>query len=153
MDREKNSNDSFVNPRSVLAQVTNLSVQLKKGQKQTLAWVTRLSDGQPAAGALVEIYNCLGNKVLSTPADSSGLARFDNQTWATDCGADQQSYSSYSSADGFFAVARFGQDFTFTHSSWFLRTPMPTVHRRGLCQLKCSRQRSLLSQHRGRESG
>ena len=116
LDKEQNSEENYVNPRHVLAQVTDLAVHLKKGDKQTLAWVTRLSDGRPVAAAAVEIYNCQGAKVLSLTADNNGVARFDNQTWATDCGEER---SSYAYASEFFAVARSGQDFTFTHTSWY----------------------------------
>ncbi len=116
LEAGQSDKDSYRNPRFVLAQVTDLALHLKKGQEQTVAWVTRLSTGLPVPNARVEIYNCLGQSVNALTADNSGLVKFNNQAaWADDCQGDSTEYDSTSS---YFAVAREGSDFTFTHSSW-----------------------------------
>ncbi|PWU22186.1 MAG: hypothetical protein C5B49_01345 [Bdellovibrio sp.] len=110
----------YLNPKHVLAQVTDLAVQLKKGKTSTLAWVTRLSDGKPVAGASLEIYNCLGTQMKVLQTDDQGVAQFTNEKWAEDCksGEKYEPYYSIFSKDQFYAVARLGDDFSFTHSSW-----------------------------------
>ncbi|MGE0528083.1 MAG: hypothetical protein AB7P49_13530, partial [Bdellovibrionales bacterium] len=108
----------YHNPPYVLAQVTDLAVTLKKGQDETVAWVTRLSDGQPVANADVEIYNCLGQIVAQARANESGIAKIANKQWAQSCAAPQNAWSSVFEPTDFYAVARSGTDFTFTHSSW-----------------------------------
>ncbi|MGZ3743643.1 MAG: alpha-2-macroglobulin family protein [Pseudobdellovibrionaceae bacterium] len=110
--------DQYYNPKYVLAQVTDLAVHLKKGQTNTLAWVTRLSEAQPVANAEVEIYNCLGQQVKTLKTDASGLVRFPNQEWAKDCQAPQYSYSPYFQNDSFYVVARLADDLALIHSSW-----------------------------------
>ncbi len=107
----------FYNPKYVLAQVTDLAVHIKRGTKNNLVWVTRLSNAQPVAGATVDIYNCLGQAVKSLKTDASGLANFPSQQWADRC-QEGESYSSYASTTEYFAAAKFGDDQTLTHSSW-----------------------------------
>ena len=116
--RSDAKDDQFYNPKYVLAQVTNLAVHLKKGNTQTVAWVTKLSEAQPVAGASVQIYNCLGQPMATMTTNASGLATFPNQKWATDCQAPGNSYSSFFQPDEFYAVAKLGNDQALTHSSW-----------------------------------
>lgn len=59
----------------LLLQVTDLGVQLKLGPNGTTAWVTRLSDGQPAPGASVRVLLPGGASHTAT-ADAMGVARF-----------------------------------------------------------------------------
>lgn len=115
---KSNVEDSrYYNPPYVLAQVTDLAIHLKKGQKNTLVWVTQLSSGRPIAQAQVEIVNCLGEVVKTLNTNASGLATVESQEWASDC-QNEESYSEYFRPDNFYAVAKSGDDFTFTHSSW-----------------------------------
>ncbi|HEY8270257.1 MAG TPA: alpha-2-macroglobulin family protein [Pseudobdellovibrionaceae bacterium] len=116
--RSNSEDEQYYNPKYVLAQVTDLAVHLKKGQTNTLAWVTRLSEAQPVANADVEIYNCLGQQVKTLKTDGSGLVRFPNQEWAKDCKAPQYSYSPYFAKDAFYIVARQADDLALIHSSW-----------------------------------
>lgn len=110
--------DQYYNPKYVLAQVTDLAVHLKKGQTNTLVWLTRLSDAQPVPNAQLEIYNCLGQQVKTLSTDASGLASFENQEWAKDCNTSESTWSSYFAKDSFYMVARSADDLTLTHSSW-----------------------------------
>lgn len=118
-ERQSNRQDGeFMNPKYSLAQVTDLMVSMKRGATNNVAWITHLSDGRPAAGAELEIYNCKGDKVTSVTADQSGIAKFANQTWADDCQVPEDKYSQYTQADEFFAVAKEGDDQVLVHTSW-----------------------------------
>jgi uncharacterized protein YfaS (alpha-2-macroglobulin family) len=110
--------ERFYNPKYVLAQVTDLSIQLKRGTSSSVAWVTRLSNAQPVAGAKVEIYNCQGVIQTTLTTDANGLASFTNKKWAQDCKTSEDDYDSYSSEDEYFAVAKQDQDMALIHSSW-----------------------------------
>jgi len=116
--RSDAAENQYYNPKYVLAQVTDLAVHLKKGKTSTVAWVTRLSAGEPVPGADLEIYNCLGQQMGTVKTDASGLASFPNRAWASDCKASGDIYSPYYDADSFYAVAKFGDDVALTHSSW-----------------------------------
>ncbi len=116
--RSRSEEGEFFNPKYVLAQVTDLAVHLKKGQTQSVAWVTSLSGGQPVANAQVEIYNCLGEKVANLASDDSGLVSFANQEWAKDCQLPENAYSSYFQPNHFYLSAHKGDDRVLTHSSW-----------------------------------
>jgi len=56
------------------ALVTNLAVHFKLGRESSLVWVTRLDDGQPAAGAEVVIADCRGRIYWQGKTDGQGLA-------------------------------------------------------------------------------
>lgn len=117
-EKGNSDQDSFYNPKFVLAQVTNLAVHLKKGETSSVAWVTQLDSAQPVNQAQVDIYNCLGQKVQTLQTNASGLVSFPNQEWAKDCQAPQRVYSQYFDADQFYAVAKANGDIALTHSSW-----------------------------------
>lgn len=111
--------NQYYNPRYVLAQVTDLSVHLRRGRTRTLAWVTRMSDGKPVGGIDIEVFNCLGQSVIRKTTDRSGLAAFDNpKSEELDCQRPEHTYSSYFNPSDFYVIARNGGDFTFTHTSW-----------------------------------
>ncbi len=116
--RSRTEDGEFYNPKYVLAQVTDLAVHLKKGQTQSVAWVTSLSSGRPVVGAQVEVYNCLGEKVATYSSDASGLVAFANQEWAGDCHLPENVYSSYFQTNQFYLSARLNNDLVLTHSSW-----------------------------------
>jgi hypothetical protein len=59
----------------VLANVTDLGVLLKAGSAAGLAWVTRLSDGAPVAGAKVTVYDTRGRAAHTGSTDADGIAR------------------------------------------------------------------------------
>ncbi len=62
---------------SAAALVTNLAVHLKYGREGSIAWVTRLDDGEPAAGAEVRAYDCTGALLAAATTDPDGIARLD----------------------------------------------------------------------------
>lgn len=119
LDQEENTNEgSYVNPQYVLAQVTDLALHMKKGQQKTLVWVTRYSNGLSVAGAQVDIYNCLGQKVAAATTNASGLAEVANTVSSAPCVAEQSNYSNYLTPESFYAFATLGTEMSFTHSSW-----------------------------------
>lgn len=61
--------------RVVVGQVTDLAVHAKLGATSGLVWVTRLSDGKPAAGARLSLHDGGGQERWSGAADAEGLAR------------------------------------------------------------------------------
>ena len=58
-----------------LLQVTDLGVHAKVGAEEGVVWVTGTGDGQPRAGARVELRDAKGKLVASSVTDSAGLAR------------------------------------------------------------------------------
>lgn len=114
----RSGDGQFFNPKYVLAQVTDLAIHLKKGKTNTLAWVTSLSTGRPAAGVEVSVYNCLGEQILTKTSDASGLASFSNQVWATDCQVPRETWSSYLQPESYFVLAKTADDQAMIHSSW-----------------------------------
>lgn len=119
-EKEANEYGVYQNPKAVIAQVTDLNLIVKKGPSQILAWVTSLSTGQSVANASLEIRNCLGDVVSKGVTNASGLATFQNQAqWASDCGGEDEGWSSYTQNNEFFVVAKTKDDFTFAHSSWY----------------------------------
>lgn len=116
--RSDSKNDEYYNPKAVLAQVTDLTVHLKKGATSTLAWVTRLNDARPVASARLEIYNCLGELKATYTTDAQGLVSFANQKWADDCRRGDDEYTGYGNEESFFAGVREANDFALVHSSW-----------------------------------
>ena len=61
------------------ALVTNLAVHFKHGRESSLAWVTRLDDGKPVAGAQVRVTDCLGKRWWDGVTDASGIARVERE--------------------------------------------------------------------------
>ncbi len=96
------------------ALVTDLAVHLKWGLENSLVWVTRLENAEPAAGAAVEILDCSGALLWSGTTDRDGLARpVDLPPLGN---AKRCSWDSYGS--GLLVVAKLDSDFSFVHSSW-----------------------------------
>ena len=116
--RSDTKEGSYYNPKFVLAQVTDITVHIKKGATSSLVWVTRLSNAQPVAGARVEIYNCLGQRKAEFTTGATGLVSFPNQEWATECQKPENTYSSFFDPSQFFVAAKAGSDLALVHSSW-----------------------------------
>ncbi|MDV6235058.1 MG2 domain-containing protein [Leptospira ellisii] len=96
------------------ALVTNLSLHFKWGKESSLAWVTRLNDGKPAAGAEVQIYNCKNERIFSGKTSSQGtvlIRGIPNKNNIPHC-----SWKLYE--NGLFLTAALEDDFTFTHTRW-----------------------------------
>ncbi|MBX7116370.1 MAG: alpha-2-macroglobulin [Myxococcaceae bacterium] len=57
-----------------LVQVTDLAVHLKVAPKKSLAWVTRLSTGEPVQSAAMTVFNQNGKQLWSGTTDAQGFA-------------------------------------------------------------------------------
>jgi uncharacterized protein YfaS (alpha-2-macroglobulin family) len=58
-----------------LFQVTDLAMTAKIGGSGSIAWVTRLSDGEPVPGAAVAVLDCSGREIWTGETGGDGLAR------------------------------------------------------------------------------
>lgn len=96
------------------ALVTELAVHFKRGRESSLAWVTRLADGKPVAGARVAVNDCLGRALWSGTTDASGLARIDDAL-AVKPGREE---GCIIGRDQLFVTARLGEDVSFMLTSW-----------------------------------
>ena len=61
-------------PARWLGNVTDLGVVAKRGASSALAWVSRLSNGEPVSGASVELLDGGGRTLASATSDARGLA-------------------------------------------------------------------------------
>ncbi len=114
------------------ALVTNLSVHLKWGREDALAWVTALDTGRPVAGATVTAHDCRGDVLWRGPTDARGIARIGKVALppsSRGCNYPHDTSASYADVDGggpalsglsegLFVTAQSGADLTFVHSSW-----------------------------------
>ena len=95
------------------ALVTNLAVHFKHGRESSLAWVTRLDDGKPVAGAQVRVTDCLGKRWWDGATDESGIARVERelprQSRWQDCPHASNAY---------IVSARIGGDMSLMLTSW-----------------------------------
>ncbi|HNI08361.1 MAG TPA: MG2 domain-containing protein, partial [Thiobacillaceae bacterium] len=92
------------------ALVTNLSVHFKWGQESSLAWVTRLDTGKPAAGAKIAVRTCKAALIAETVTDANGLALIPGKL------PDPRNADDY--ACPLFVSARLGDDLSFARSDW-----------------------------------
>jgi len=91
------------------ALVTNLAVHFKWGSASSLAWVTRLDSGAPAAGARIAVRDCKGRLLAETSTDKQGMALLpknlpDPRTVEYNC--------------PLFVSARLDDDLSFARSDW-----------------------------------
>lgn len=95
------------------ALVTNLAVHFKRGGESSLAWVTRLDDARPVAGARVQVSDCRGEPLWSSTTDASGLAHIDKtlpRTWhGSECPH---------APAALLVTARQGDDFSLMFTTW-----------------------------------
>lgn len=96
------------------ALVTNMAVHVKYTENDALMWVTELVSGKAVSSAEVEIYDTLGNQITKSTTDAQGLAYVKFSKPLEDWEKNPQG----TFYGGFFAVAKKGEDFSFTHSSW-----------------------------------
>jgi hypothetical protein len=61
-----------------LVQVTDLAVHAKIGVTEGVVWITGVSDGNPRAGAAVELHDASGRRIAAGTTDAQGLVRFTN---------------------------------------------------------------------------
>jgi uncharacterized protein YfaS (alpha-2-macroglobulin family) len=97
------------------ALVTNLAVHFKWGRESSLAWVTRLDDGKPVAGATVRVTDyCSTQQRWQGTTDADGVARI-----ATSLGEPHERDGCWGSMPAPLLVsAELGDDFSFTRTSW-----------------------------------
>lgn len=111
------------------ALVTNLGVHFKWGATGSLAWVTRLDDGKPAAGVEVFVLGCSGAPLWTGTTDEQGRAVIPDlprETNVPDCPLSDWPEWFWTDdfralrglTGGLLVVARTRDDFSFAHSSW-----------------------------------
>lgn len=115
------------------ALVTNLAVHLKHGLENSIAWVTHLDSGQPAAGAEVHAYDCTGALLATGKTGPNGIARLNslpaagqipscspkNDDWSNPWRGWRGSTRALDGIDrGVFVTARLEDDFSFVFSAW-----------------------------------
>ncbi len=98
------------------ALITNLAVHLKWGRERSLLWVTRLDNGEPVAGADVELSNlCTGARLWAGRSGADGTAWIDGGVLDPPRG---HGSCRYSGQPVYMASARAGEDFSFTLTNW-----------------------------------
>ena len=115
-----------------IALVTDLAVHFKKGNQNSLIWVTELESAKPVPDATVAIADCNGKELWYGSTDARGLAmvsgiaalntlprcdRPNDEHPDPDAFSDQTTPIS-DLASGVIVTARKGSDFSFVHSSW-----------------------------------
>jgi hypothetical protein len=111
------------------ALVTNLGVHFKWGATGSLAWVTRLDDGKPAAGVEVFVLDCSGTPLWTGITDAQGraeIADLPREANVPDCPLSDWPEWFWTDefralrglTGGLLVVARTQDDFSFAHSSW-----------------------------------
>ncbi len=98
-------------PATVVGQITDLAVHAKLGATRGVVWVTRLSDGKPAAGAAIAIFDATGKRTWTGKADAEGLCVVPGLG-----GKDE--WSARSTENGWLVAATLGDDTGVTLSSW-----------------------------------
>lgn len=115
-----------------IALVTDLAVHFKKGNQNSLIWVTELESAKPVPDATVAIADCNGKELWYGSTDARGLAIVSGVSVLNalprcnrpnDEHPDPDSFSEQvvpiSELDsGVIVTARKGADFSFVHSSW-----------------------------------
>jgi uncharacterized protein YfaS (alpha-2-macroglobulin family) len=101
----KNGRTAYVRSAAL---VTNLAAHFKLGAQSSLVWVTSLDQGQPVAGARVEVRDCGARLLWSGTSDAAGIARIRQALPRARC----------REGDIYFVTAARGDDFTFTLSDW-----------------------------------
>ncbi len=115
-----------------IALVTDLAVHFKKGNQNSLIWVTELESAKPVPDATVAIADCNGKELWYGSTDARGLAMVSGVTAlsslprcdrSNDERPDPDAFSDQTTpisdlSSGVIVTARKGSDFSFVHSSW-----------------------------------
>ncbi len=115
-----------------IALVTDLAVHFKKGNQNSLIWVTELESAKPVPDATVAIADCSGKELWYGSTDARGLAIVTGVSALSalprcdrtpDEHPDPDSFSEQLTPindldSGVIVTARKGTDFSFVHSSW-----------------------------------
>ncbi|HET9555463.1 MAG TPA: alpha-2-macroglobulin family protein [Anaeromyxobacteraceae bacterium] len=96
----------------VIGQVTDLAVHAKLGATSGLVWVTRLSDGKPAAGARLSLYDGEGVEKWTGATDADGIGKVPG---LSELVKDPEYHSGVPFA---LVAARLGDDTGVTLSTW-----------------------------------
>lgn len=65
-----------------VVQVTDLAISARLSRFGSVAWVTRLSDGKPVAGATVAVRNKAGKEIFQAQTDANGLCAVSREKWS-----------------------------------------------------------------------
>ncbi len=98
------------------ALVTDMAVHFKWGRERSLAWVTQLSDGKPAANAEVRVTDSCTGKLLAR-----GVTDRTGGLFVPAGLPEPETYNSCESEEGshpLMVSARRGDDFSFTLTAW-----------------------------------
>lgn len=101
------------------ALVTNLSVHLKLGRENAIAWVTTLDKGTVVPGAAVRVSSCDGREIATAVTDKRGIAELkglDPQAPVCASGDDRWRRAYFVSARA--RDAKGVEDLAFTFSDW-----------------------------------
>jgi uncharacterized protein YfaS (alpha-2-macroglobulin family) len=115
-----------------VALVTDLAVHFKKGNQNSLIWVTELESAKPVADATVAIADCNGKELWYGSTDARGLAMVAGVSALNSLPRCDRSNDEHPDPDSFsdqiapisqldsgvIVTARKGTDFSFVHSSW-----------------------------------
>ena len=95
------------------ALVTDLAVHFLWGREASLVWVTRLSTGQPVAGAAVAVSDfCSGETLWQGRTEADGTARVAQSV------GEPSGFGGCPWSHPLLVLAKSGQDFSFTESTW-----------------------------------
>lgn len=88
--------------RMALVQLTNLRIHARLSDRYaSLVWVTAIDSGAPQADTLVDIHDCIGERLFSGRTDAQGRLRIDRPLAPATC---------RNASDGLWFVARHGDD-------------------------------------------
>jgi hypothetical protein len=88
------------------ALTTNLAVHLKRGQDNTLVWVTTLDKAEPVPGAAISIRDCKGMPLAAARTNSDGVALIDKVLGGRNWNCP------------YYVFARSGDDLSYVKSNW-----------------------------------
>jgi uncharacterized protein YfaS (alpha-2-macroglobulin family) len=104
----------YVRHVATAALVTDLAVHLEWGNEASTVWVTQLSTGKPVSAAQVVIADgCSGATLWQGKSDAQGIAKVDQSLGLAANGENNCRWM-----HGVMALARAGNDMSFTLSSW-----------------------------------
>ncbi|MDI1302141.1 MAG: MG2 domain-containing protein [bacterium] len=106
--------------------VTDLAVHFKRGQANSLVWVTSLDKAEPVAGATVEVHDCNAGELLwNGTTDAFGIARIEmalpdvsRSDWREEEGQQPLSKSRACAGASMLITATTADDRGFVLSSW-----------------------------------
>jgi len=115
-----------------VALVTDLAVHFKKGNQNSLVWVTELESAKPVPDATIAIADCNGKELWHGTSDARGIAMVSGVAALNTLPKCDRPSDEHPDPDSFseqmtpiselssrvIVTARKGADFSFVHSSW-----------------------------------